>query len=106
MVKIVDTLSAARPGARVNSYDEYYNRVKELEAICMRFDGVKSAYVIKSGRQLRVIVDSNLVSDEQLDLLSHEIKTAIEESDLLANYKIKIVLIKEKRISIETNIIG
>lgn len=106
LVKIVDTLSAARPGARVNSYDEYYNRVKELEAICMRFDGVKSAYVIKSGRQLRVIVDSNLVSDEQLDLLSHEIKTAIEESDLLANYKIKIVLIKEKRISIETNIIG
>ena len=106
LVKIVDTLSAARPGARVNSYDEYYSRVKELETICMRFEGVKSAYVIKSGRQLRVIVDSNLVSDEQLELLGHEIKVAIEENDLLTNYKIKIVLIKEKRISIDTNIIG
>ncbi|MCV3743438.1 HDIG domain-containing protein [Ureaplasma sp. ES3154-GEN] len=104
LVKVVDTLSAARPGARVNSYDEYFKRVNELENLCYEFEGVKQAYVIKSGRQLRVMVDANIVNDDLLNYLGYQIKNKIETNDLLGNYKIQIVMIKEKRITLETNI--
>ncbi|MCV3728673.1 HDIG domain-containing protein [Ureaplasma miroungigenitalium] len=106
LVKVVDTLSAARPGARVNSYDEYFKRVNELEQLCYEFEGVKQAYVIRSGRQLRVMVDANIINDDQLNYLGYQIKQKIENNELLGNYKIQIVMIKEKRISLETNVLG
>lgn len=106
LVKVSDTLSAARPGARINSFEEYFERVTELENICYSFNGVKSAYVIKSGRQLRVIVDSSLYNDIELEELGHKIKTEIENHELLGNYKVKLVLIKETKVILETNTIN
>lgn len=106
LIKVVDTISAARPGARIANYDEYFGRVSELEKICMQFYGIESAFVIRSGRQLRVIANAELVNDSELELLAHKIQRAIETSENLSNYKISIIMTREKRISIETNTIS
>lgn len=105
ITKIADTISASRPGARVDSFDEYVERVNRLELICNEFDEVSNSYVIKSGRQLRVMINPKKIKDyKELELLSLKIKESIEADEKIGSYKINIILIKEDKVSIETSI--
>lgn len=102
ITKIADMISAARPGARINSYEEYFERVKKLEEICNGFDEVNSSYVIKSGRQLRVLINPSKVLDKNLEAVSLKIKKSLESDPLISKFKIKVILIKENRYEFET----
>ncbi len=104
ITKIADAISASRPGARIDSYDDYIKRVNRLEEICNQFEAVNGSYVIKSGRQLRVMVNPKRVDNyDQLEVLSHELKNAIEQDSEVGSYKIKVILIKEDKLSFETS---
>lgn len=102
LVKVVDKLSASRPGARFVSNDEYFKRIEELEKICKSFEGVSDAYVIKSGREIEVIIDPSLVSDDECKILIKDIKFKLEDSDLVNKQPIQITLIRKFTQSIPT----
>lgn len=103
ITKIADAISAARPGARINSYNEYFTRVQELEKIINNFDEVNNAYVIRSGRQVRVLVNPILVDDFTLPILANKIKNEIENNEITKGFNIKVTLIKENRYEFETS---
>jgi len=73
-----DILSAARPGARREVLESFTKRVKELEEIALNYEGVMNAYAINAGREIRVFIDAQKVSDEELPLLTHKIAKDIE----------------------------
>ncbi len=73
-----DALSAARPGARREVLESFTKRVKELENIALSFEGVMQAYAINAGREIRVFIDADKISDEELPLLTHKIAKEIE----------------------------
>ncbi len=102
IAKLADSISAARPGARINSYEEYFTRVQELENIIDDFDEVKQAFVIKSGRHVRVMVNPLLVNDNELQELGERIKEKIETNNIVKGYNIKVTLIKENKYEFET----
>lgn len=104
ITKIADAISASRPGARIDSYDDYIKRVQQLESICNQFEEVNNSYVIKSGRQLRVMVNPKKVANyESLEVLSFQLKQAIESHPDVGTYKIKVILIKEDKLTFETS---
>lgn len=104
LVKVVDTLSAARPGARPsNSLNDFIKRINRLEEICKNINGVKDVYALQSGRTLRVIVQPDVITDENLTLLSYEIQKAIETDELTNKYQIKVIIIREKRLEFLVN---
>lgn len=103
LVKVVDTLSAARPGARVDSFHEYIKRVERLEKICKKVNGVEEAYALQSGRVVRIMVKPEIIKDEELDLLNYEIQKAIESDELTNKHQIKVIMIREKRIEFLVN---
>ncbi|MCA9136644.1 MAG: ribonuclease Y [Planctomycetales bacterium] len=94
VVATADACSASRPGARRESLERYIKRMEELESIAKRFDGVREAYAISAGRELRVIVDSTSTSDEQAAVVCHEIAKAFE-SELLYPGEIKVTVLRE-----------
>src|SRR6056297_2579397 len=94
IVATADACSASRPGARRESLERYVKRMEELESIAKRFDGVREAYAISAGRELRVIVDSTTTSDEQAALVCHEIAKAFER-ELLYPGEIKVTVLRE-----------
>jgi ribonuclease Y len=73
IIQVCDAISGARPGARRQVLDSYIQRLKDLENIAFGFHGVKNAYAIQAGRELRVIVESEKVSDEMAASLSFDI---------------------------------
>ena len=89
-----DACSASRPGARRESLERYIKRMEELESIAKRFDGVRQAYAISAGRELRVIVDSSSTNDEQSAVICHEIAKAFER-ELLYPGEIKVTVMRE-----------
>ncbi|MEA3352694.1 MAG: ribonuclease Y [Campylobacterota bacterium] len=91
-----DALSAARPGARREVLESFLKRVEEIESIAMGHDGVANAYAINAGRELRVIVNANLVNDDESILLSTEIANEIEEKVQYPG-EIKVSVIRELR---------
>ena len=96
IVQIADAISGARPGARREIYDSYIKRLEDLERIALSYKGVTKSYAIQAGRELRVIVGSDIVSDKELEILSYEIAKRIEK-ELTYPGQIKVTVIREKR---------
>lgn len=96
IVQVCDAISGARPGARRQVLDSYIQRLKDLEEIAFGFPGVKKAYAIQAGRELRVIVESEKVSDEKATNLSFEISQKIQ-TDMTYPGQVKITVIRETR---------
>jgi ribonuclease Y len=96
LVQAADGLSGARPGARKELLENYVKRLEELEKIANSFKGVANTYAIQAGRELRVLVESEKVSDEEATLLSRDIAKNIEES-LTFPGQIKVTVIRETR---------
>jgi len=96
LVQAADTLSGARPGARRETLESYVKRLEELERIAESFTGISKSYAIQAGRELRIIVESDKVSDAEAVLLSRDISKKIEES-LSYPGQIRITVIRETR---------
>jgi ribonuclease Y len=96
LVQAADGLSGARPGARKELLENYIKRLEDLENIANSFKGVSNTYAIQAGRELRVIVESNKISDEEAIFLSRDIVKKIEES-LTFPGQIKVTVIRETR---------
>lgn len=96
LVQAADTLSAARPGARREMWETYVKRLEDLERIGSSFQGVEKAYAIQAGRELRVIVESKKISDEEASMLSRDIAKKIER-ELSYPGQIKVTVIRETR---------
>ena len=96
IVMAADAISAARPGARRESLDRYVKRLQELEDLAMTFEGVRQAYAIQAGREVRVIVDARAVDDKISAKIARDIAKKIE-SDLTYPGEIKVTLIREVR---------
>jgi ribonucrease Y len=96
LVVIADTISASRPGARRETLTAYIKRLEKLEEIAASFDGVKKAYAVQAGRELRVIVEEDSLSDEQAYLLAHNLARRIEQ-EMSFPGQIKVNVIREKR---------
>jgi len=91
-----DALSAARPGARREVLEAFLKRVKELEEIAISFEGVIKAYALNAGREIRIIVEADLISDDEACLLSKEIADEISKKVSFPG-EIKVNVIREKR---------
>jgi ribonucrease Y len=96
IVQSADALSGARPGARGESLEQYVKRLRELEQIATRHDGVDKVYAMQAGREIRVIVQPDAISDDAATLLSHEIAREIEQ-ELEYPGQIKVTVIRESR---------
>ena len=96
IVQVCDAISGARPGARRQVLDSYIQRLKDLEDIAFGFGGVKKAYAIQAGRELRVIVESEKVSDDKAANLSFEISQKIQ-TDMTYPGQVKVTVIRETR---------
>jgi ribonuclease Y len=96
LVQAADGLSGARPGARKELLENYIRRIEDLEGIANGFKGVSNTYAIQAGREIRVIVKSDKVSDEESVLLSRDIAKKIEDS-LTFPGQIKVTVIRETR---------
>ncbi|MHC5201268.1 ribonuclease Y [Myroides sp. LJL119] len=96
IVQVCDAISGARPGARRQVLDSYIQRLKDLEGIANEFNGVKNAYAIQAGRELRVIVESEKVSDEMAGTLSFDISQKIQ-TEMTYPGQVKITVIRETR---------
>ncbi|CAN2039344.1 Ribonuclease Y [Candidatus Magnetomoraceae bacterium gMMP-15] len=96
LVQAADGLSGARPGARREMLESYIKRLEDLENICNSFKGVVNSYAIQAGREVRIMVDSGMISDEESILLSRDITKKIEESLTFPGH-IKVTVIRETR---------
>jgi len=96
IVQSCDAISGARPGARREIVDSYIQRLKDLEALGLDFQGVSKCYAIQAGRELRVIVDAESVTDEQAGTLSFDISRKIEK-DMQYPGQVKVTVIREMR---------
>ncbi len=96
LIQAADGLSGARPGARKELLENYVKRLEDLENIANSFRGVANTYAIQAGRELRVIVESEIISDEDATLLSRDVAKKIEES-LTFPGQIKVTVIRETR---------
>ncbi len=96
LVQAADAISAARPGARRENVENYIKRLEKLEEVASGFDGVERCYAIQAGREIRVIVKPEVVTDDKMTLLAHDICKKIE-SDLEYPGQIKVNIIRESR---------
>lgn len=96
IVQVCDAISGARPGARREIVESYIKRIKELETLALSYDGVSSAYAIQAGRELRVLVESEKVSDLKADELSFTISQRIQ-TEMTYPGQVKVTVIREKR---------
>ena len=97
LVQVADAISAARPGARRETLDNYIKRLENLEKIAESFSGVNKAYAIQAGRELRIIVNNTTVSDEDSRELAKDIAKKIE-AELRYPGRIKVTIIRETRV--------
>jgi ribonuclease Y len=96
IVQVCDAVSGARPGARREIVEAYIKRIKELEGLALSYDGVSSAYAIQAGRELRVLVEADKVTDLKADELSFTISQRIQ-TEMTYPGQVKVTVIREKR---------
>ncbi len=96
IIQVCDAVSGARPGARREIVESYIKRLKDLEDTALSYPGVIKSYAIQAGRELRVIVESESVSDSDIDKLSYDISQKIE-NDMTYPGQVKVTVIREKR---------
>jgi ribonuclease Y len=96
IVQVADSLSGARPGARGESLEQYVKRLRDLEEIARRHDGVEKVYAMQAGREIRVIVKPEDVDDERAALISHQIARDVEK-EVEYPGQIKVTVIRESR---------
>ena len=96
IVQVCDAISGARPGARRQVLDSYIQRLKEMEDIAYAFKGVNKAFAIQAGRELRVMVESEIISDDHAAKLSFEISQKIQ-TDMTYPGQVKVTVIRETR---------
>jgi ribonuclease Y len=97
IVKVADAISGSRPGARIESYENYLKRLEELERIASSFPGVEKAYAIEAGREVRVFVNAEEIDDLKVFKLAKEIAERIEK-EVQYPGQIKVNVIREKRV--------
>lgn len=98
LVQVADTLSAARPGARREMLETYVKRLQELEGIAKSFNGVESCFAIQAGREIRILVQNEKISDDDSLILCRDIVKKIE-SELTYPGQIKVTVIRETRVT-------
>ncbi|MFT6761211.1 MAG: ribonuclease Y, partial [Psychroserpens sp.] len=96
IIQICDAISGARPGARREIVESYIKRINELEAVGASYPGVINTFAIQAGRELRVIVESEKVTDDQADQMSLDISTRIMD-EMTYPGQVKVTVIREKR---------
>lgn len=96
IIQVCDAISGSRPGARREMMESYMKRLKDLEDLATSFDGVQKCYAIQAGRELRILVDSENVSDEKASNLSFDISQKIEK-EMQYPGQIKVTVIREMR---------
>jgi ribonucrease Y len=96
IVQVCDAISGARPGARREIVEAYIKRIKELENLALSYDGVSSAYAIQAGRELRVLVEAEKVTDQKSEELSFTISQRIQ-TEMTYPGQVKVTVIREKR---------
>jgi ribonuclease Y len=96
IIMAADAISASRPGARRESLERYVKRLQDLEDLAMSFDGVRQAYAIQAGREIRVIVDARMIDDKASAKLARDVSKKIE-ADLTYPGEIKVTVLREVR---------
>ena len=96
LVYIADAISGSRPGARYEDYEEYVKRLKKLEEFATSFPGVTEAYAIQAGREVRVIVNPEQISDAAVEKLAHDLREKIEK-EMTYPGTVKVTVIREIR---------
>ncbi|MFN7014509.1 MAG: HD domain-containing protein, partial [Bacteroidia bacterium] len=96
IVQVCDAISGARPGARREVAEAYIQRLKDLENLALSYPGVNKTYAIQAGRELRVIVESEKVSDKDAETLAYEISQKIQ-TEMTYPGQIKVTVIRETR---------
>lgn len=96
IVQVSDAVSGARPGARSEAFGNYLQRIQDLEELPLNWQGVNKAYALQAGRELRVMVESEKISDQEAEQLSYEISKKIEE-EMTYPGQVKVTVIRERR---------
>lgn len=96
LVQAADAISAARPGARRENVQNYIKRLEKLEEIATSFDGVEKSFAIQAGREVRIMVKPDVVSDDQMTVIAHDVVKKIED-ELEYPGQIKVHIIRENR---------
>ena len=96
LVQAADAVSAARPGARKETLDAYIKRLEKLEEIANSYEGVERTYAIQAGRELRVIVGADQVSDAECDEISNEVARRIQD-EMTYPGQVKVTVLREVR---------
>ena len=92
IVAAADALSSARPGARNESVENYVKRLRDLEEIASSFDGVQTSFALQAGREIRIMVHPNKISDDEVTILSHKVREQIEKNlDYPGNIKVTVI---------------
>jgi len=96
IVQACDAISGARPGARREVVESYIKRLKELEELALSYPGVEKTFAIQAGRELRVVVESEKISDAQSEILAADISNRIQ-TEMTYPGQIKVTVIRETR---------
>ena len=97
IVAAADAVSASRPGARRESLERYVRRLEELEALACGLPGVRQAYAVQAGREIRIMVDSGQINDREAAALSKEVAKAIEETMTYPG-EIRVTVLRETKV--------
>ena len=96
IVQAADAISAARPGARRENLENYIKRLEKLEEVASSFEGVERCFAIQAGREIRIMVKPDIISDDKMVILARDICNKIE-NDLEYPGQIKVNIIRESR---------